>query len=225
MDTDPLAAHQKRALQLLGLRVFPERSSDEIRSILSGSEMRVAAYDNIDTTTHPRKKREIKKGIVLEMLSQHVWADEIAKKQPLVYIGSGEDVEYVLALGARHITLVDPLFSDETIMHNLERRIQALGARAVSRASDVFTFRFEFKKGVEESVTVACIKKPYDPSSDACYQLPDSVGAVVLYAPSGVPVDEQLIRQHLIEGGVLVSEYDAYRREKDGTYQHFVFGE
>ncbi len=57
------------AKRLLGLRDFPH-ASEKHRQGLLGSNERAHAWEAIDTSTLPRRKREVKKGIVLETLEK-----------------------------------------------------------------------------------------------------------------------------------------------------------
>ncbi|PIQ91731.1 MAG: hypothetical protein COV70_02140 [Parcubacteria group bacterium CG11_big_fil_rev_8_21_14_0_20_39_22] len=82
----------------LGFRDFPKRTIEEKRGLL-GSEERVRALDAITTTTLPASKKEIKKGVVLEVAEQNLISPEVLRNNLLVYIGSGTDIEYALALG------------------------------------------------------------------------------------------------------------------------------
>src|SRR5690606_32928106 len=114
---DPnIQEQEKRSRKLLGLDVkFRTFTPEEEDSYLISSE-RKKAFENIDTTTNPRKpKIEQKKGIVSELIKDEIIPQEIVKNYPLIYLGSGTDIEYPLAIGGRHIEMVDYIFeSPET---------------------------------------------------------------------------------------------------------------
>ena len=89
---------EQKIRKMLGLRDFPQKTLEEKKNIL-GSDQRVQVLDSIATTTHPNSKKEVKKGVVLEIAEKKLIAPEILEKYPIVYIGSGTDIEYPLALG------------------------------------------------------------------------------------------------------------------------------
>jgi hypothetical protein len=202
--------------RLLGLREFPKKSKEEKKAIL-GSDQRVMALDSISTSTNPRSKREVKKGIVLETVEKELIPPDTLKHHPIVYIGSGIDVEYPLALGGRHILMVDPFLADENAKKEILQNLEKL-AGTVSNIAETIEFKFDFGEGLED-VKVHMIAKPYPYSEkqrkDTDYVIPMDAAAILSYAPEGISFDTDLLREKLSDGGVLIHEY--ILTNKDGT--------
>ncbi len=201
-----LSANSKR---LLGIRDF-EPIPLEQKTQLLGSKERMAALEAVDTTTMPRgAKREMKRGIVLELLKQGILSSEVLKNNPLVYIGSGTDVEYPLALGGRHIIMVDPILEDEEAVQELVTRVENLTKESVDRDRSRVTFTFDFGDG-KEPVVVELVPKAYDPSLESAgYRIPDATGHIVLYAtqgPAGVVSVDEAMKAKIVEGGAILQE-------------------
>lgn len=156
-------AERLRARELLGLRDFKERMREEKFELL-GSEERLRAFENISTTTFPiGKKSEMKRGIVLELIEKNFLPTEVLQKYPLVYIGSGLDVEYPLAIGGRHIIMVDPIFADSQAEEEIVEKIKSIIKREINKGFLVgqLNFTFDFGAGIE-SVVVQLIPKLYE---------------------------------------------------------------
>lgn len=225
MEKAPISPTTKR---LLGLRDF-EASSPELVKELLQSDNRAAAWESIETTTLPqRPKREMKKGVVLEAIKQNLLSREILKKYPLVYIGSGTDVEYPLSLGGRNILLVDPAFEDERMVEDVMARVRKLVGERINTDSQntKITFPFDFGEG-EEDVTVELVSKPYvEGESEGC-ALPDEVGVVVLFASQGpggsVRIDENM-KSKLVARGAILEEADFTRITAAGEEETIELG-
>lgn len=175
-------------LKKLGLRAFPKRSFEEKMKIL-GSKEKVSALDAIETTTKPLAKKEVKKGIVLEILENNFISSELLKNNPLVYIGSGADIEYPLALGARNIVMVDVYFGHSNFKDKLKveviDRIKKLIAKNPEIMENKLEFQFDFGQG-KEKVTVELNGQMYPFSEESRmgkdYAIQDNMGAIVLFA-------------------------------------------
>jgi len=208
--------------RLLGLRDFPAKSPPEKLAIL-GSAERVKALDAITTTTMPPKKKEIKKGVVLEISERKLLSPKLLRSHPLVYIGSGTDIEYPLALGGRIIILVDPILQNPQAQEELVTKLKHVSPRAVSITGNQIAFKFDFGEG-EENVTVDLLSKPYPYSeaarTEADYIIPEETGVVVLFASRGpegsIAIDES-IRNKLTEGGLIIEEHKIIK--KDGAVE------
>lgn len=126
------APHRKNAMRLLGLnRIYETFNSDEIIEFLKNS-YRINAFNQIDTSTHPQQpNRDKKKGIVAELLKKNVLPEQLLETTPLVYLGSGTDIEYPIAMGARDITLVDYIFSDAEARQEVIDRINKITAQEI----------------------------------------------------------------------------------------------
>jgi hypothetical protein len=122
MDEDFLAKQRIRARQLLGLREFDQRKPEDFLK----SGQRRAAWSAIRTNTLPTTKADMKRGVVLESIHRRLLPENIFKTHPVVYIGSGVDVEYPLALGARYIVLVDPIFTSHDAIRNVVKKVEVL---------------------------------------------------------------------------------------------------
>ena len=219
MEQEPIfneEAERSRARELLGLRDFPERTRVEKRELLRSGE-RLATFENITTNTWPvKKKSEMKRGVVLELVKKDLLTTEILQTHPLVYIGSGLDVEYPLALGGRHIIMVDPIFSDPQSEEEIIKKIKKIIEREVNKGflTGQINFTFDFGVGVEP-VIVQLVPKMYE-RDDNGGVIPDQAGAIVLYAshgPSGrVEIDDSM-RLKLIDGGIILSEVKVIKKD------------
>ena len=205
--------------RLMGLRDFPLRTVDEKRALL-GSDSRVFVLDAISTTTNPASKREIKKGIVLEVTEKGLIPEEVLKHNPIVYIGSGTDVEYPLALGGRNIIMVDPLLGHEEARQELVQKIEGIIADNPLIEDKVISFKFDFGNGPED-VKVELVTKHYPYSEDRRteddYDLPEEIGAAILYAPAGVIIDDSKVRERLTDGGVIINEYTVTKKDGESV--------
>ncbi len=211
-----IESKERRIKLLLGLRDFPKKNQDEKRALL-GSEQRVAVFDTISTTTNPASKREVKKGIVLEAVEKRLVSGELLRQHPLIYIGSGTDVEYPLALGGRSILMVDPIFGHEEARQELIEKIRKIVAENSVIEDTAINFKFDFGEG-PENVRVEMVAQHYPYSEDkrkeGDYNLPQENGVILLYAPDGVIIKENLLREKLVEGGIIINEYTL--TNKDG---------
>jgi len=206
----------KDVKRLLGLRDFPARTEAEKKEIL-GSDMRVQALDAIDTTTRPRTKREIKKGIVLEATEKKLIEENILEKDPVIYIGSGTDVEYPLALGARNIVLVDPIFTVSEAVAEVKKRIESIISGEVEGKNGTLAFEFDYGRGLEPSA-VSLVAKPYhDEKQEGDYEIPNGVGGILLYAPQSQAYTVKLqedVWEKIAPNGFIIDEYDFLRRRE-----------
>ncbi len=196
---------ENRMKRLMGFRDFPKRTQEEKLALL-GSEERVRALDAITTTTLPPSKKEMKKGAALEVAEQHLVSEEILRTYPLVYLGSGTDIEYVLALGGRNITLVDPILAIPEIKTEVIEKIKRF-ASDVEIKSDECVFEFDFGHG-DERVTAQLVAKAYTQETGA-YELPDKIGALVLYAsqgPGGRITADSSIKERMVDGGIIIED-------------------
>ncbi|MEI6553225.1 MAG: hypothetical protein WCO09_01530 [bacterium] len=218
---------EQRLKRMLGFRIFPKRTPEEKLALL-GSEERLRSLDAITTTTYPLSKKEIKKGAVLEITERNLLPVELLTEHPLVYIGSGTDIEYPLALGGRDIRMIDPILSDERAKAELIEKIRQL-IKEDQKIGDgqKLGFLFDFGNGKEE-VSVELVEKPYSPEDAEGYVIPDNVGLIVLYAaqsPGGrVAVDENM-KSKLVEGGAILEETTIIKPGKNGEENIIELGE
>lgn len=210
-------------MRRLGFRDFPERSEERKRELLQ-SAPRQAAFDHIDTNTMPRSKREIKKSVVLEVIEQHLIPDGILRGHKLVYIGSGADVEYPLALGGRNIVMVDPIFSDPRAVQDTVSQVRRIVAEVVMEDTKKLSFDFDFGSG-PEPVVVELDERSYGDGGG--YDMPSEAGAIILFAsqsPSGrVDVDDNM-RSKLADGGSIISDTTVLTKKGDAI-EEFELGQ
>lgn len=215
---------KRRARELLGLRDFPQRTSDE-RKRMMGSDMRLAALEAIDTSTRPRPaKREMKKNVVLEVVAKKLLPQDLLKSNATVYIGSEMDVEYPLAFGARHIVLVDPVFTLEECCRDMSEKIKNLAGR-VSEEGGRLKFSFDYGDGPEDAEVLligGIYSSKFNPEALGVpvYELPDDVGAILLFgtqSPGGVVCADENMLSKLVHGGVIVEETHIITVDEDGT--------
>lgn len=210
---------QRRTMRKLGFRDFPKKDYEAKKEIL-GSDQRVSALEAITTTTNPTSKKEVKKGIVIEVKEKGLISAEVLKHNPVVYIGSGTDIEYPLALGGRNIIMVDPLLAREDVRLEIIKRIKAIITEN-PLVDDVFiSFKFDFGNGPEDvKVELVARNYPYSEGKRMAddYSLPEETGVVVLYAPAGVTIDDSKVRESLVRGGVLINEYTITTKDGEST--------
>ena len=205
---------EQRMKRMMGLRDFPKRTVEDKKALL-GSDRRVSVLDAITTTTNPASKREVKKGIVLEAVEKGLVSSELLRQNPVVYIGSGTDIEYPLALGGRNIIMVDPLLGHEEARQELIQKIERIISEDPLMEDKVISFKFDFGNGPED-VKVELVTKHYPYSEDRRteddYDLPEEIGAAILYAPAGVIIDDSKVRERLTDRGVIINEYTVTKK-------------
>lgn len=186
-----------------------------------GSEQRLRALNAITTTTLPVSKSEVKKGIVLELTDRALISPEMLRTHPLVYIGSGTDVEYPLAIGGRSIQMVDTLLVDPKMQDEVVAKIARLINQTPEILNDTIHFAFDFGSG-PESVSVMLVPKflPYSEEKrlEDDFVLPSDMGAILLYAsqgPGGSVRVTDAMKEGLVDGGVIINDYSVVT--KDGT--------
>ncbi len=208
MDTEippNTESKEHRMKRLMGFRDFQKRTQEEKLALL-GSGERVKALDAITTTTLPSSKKEMKKGVVLEIAEKRLISDEILRAYPLVYIGSGTDLEYTLALGGRITVMVDPILAIPEIRDELIEKVKKLGPGA-NIQNDTCVFEFDFGHG-KERVSVELAAKAYS-AENSEYELPDRIGAIVLYAsqgPAGRITADDTMMDKMVEGGIIIED-------------------
>lgn len=206
---------EQKIKRLLGFRDFPSRTQEE-KTVLLGSGECVAALEAINTTTNPRKKREIKKGVVLETLEKGLIRKEVLKSHPFVYIGSGTDIEYPLALGGRVIFMVDPIFEDPEAQKSVIEQVEKLIADKPEVTGQTLKFKFNFGEG-KENVTVDLIAKPYiENDQENSFKIPQNTGIILLFAsqgPQGSVNASETMKEKLADGGAIISEHRLIPKE------------
>ncbi len=178
------------------------------------------AFENIDTSTNPRKaKTEQKRGIASEIIERGLISEEILRNFPIVYLGSGADVEYPLALGGRRILMVDYILKDPRIQNEIRNRVGALINQEVPLIDNKLTFEFDFGGGSEE-VVVEIHPEVYNPPTEdmareyRTFVPPQQVGVILSFAPQGpmgpIQLDED-IKSKVVEGGAIIGDNSVVR--------------
>lgn len=209
-----------RAAALLGLRQFPKKTEEERRALM-GSDMRFKALQSILTTTLPYKlQAEMKRHIALTVTEQGLISEEALKDFPSVYIGAGGDLEYPLAIGARHIIMVDPACGIPGFKEAIVRRIEDLTGEKVASDTLPLHFSFDFGSG-KEPVSLELFAGKYAPDQSnedpdmPLYALPEKVGSILLFAAQGprgrVEIDEAM-RARLVPGGAILQHADVLKK-------------
>lgn len=215
LPASDLSKYERDARRLLGLDIEWAPLTDEEKTRLLASQERMAAYDNIDTTTHPRDPRiREKQGIVSEVARQNLLSVDLLRTLPTVYLGSGDDVDYPLALGARKIELVDPIFDDPEAVSSLEKRLGHILQKEIKLNKDgTVAVPFDFGDG-QEVVTIKVTPELYYQRSmnfkkpDKVYKLPKKIGLVILFAsqgPGGQIEQDEKIESRIVKGGAILN--------------------
>lgn len=136
--------------KLLGLDKEPI-PQEKIEQLFPSPDSR-RAIEQMSAETMPRKSAiEYKKNNVVEIREKNLINPEILKQHPTIYVGSSVDIEYPLLLGARNITLVDPIFRDEKAVAELAGRIvNFTGENPQQVSAQEISFSFDFGEGDED---------------------------------------------------------------------------
>lgn len=202
---------KKRVRQLAGLdKVFDILQGERKEKLLASSK-RKAAFDNIDTSTGFRKEMIMQKqGVVSEVIEQNLISEKILKNYPTVYLGSGTDIEYPLALGSREIEMVDYILDNPGARQEISRRIEALVGQSVAVDGDKIIFKFDFGSG-SETVLVnlrPMIHSNQEGGSQADkYMFPEKIGLILGFAAQGPAGRIELgrdIKSKLVEDGAVL---------------------
>lgn len=206
------------SLRLLGLNIsWKTLTEDEQRKFFK-SPQRIAAFLAISTTTLPiGPKSDEKRGIVSHIIRKGLIAEDILREYPTVYLGSGDDFEYPLALGARHSILVDPILNEQQVKDNISTRLKGLADGPATFNDQMFEFMFDFGSGKElakiqlEPRYYHASKKLVDAlgPQDVYTNLPKKIGLVLLYA-SRSPLWQMKaqgdITSKVVEGGGILAD-------------------
>lgn len=214
--------------RLLGLRDFEALTPEQKQDIFVSGE-RLAAFEGITTNTMPiDKKTSMKKGIAAEVAKREIIPELVLKEFPVVYIGSGTDVEYPLVLGGRHIVMIDPIFKDERARQEVIEKIVKLIKENPVTSPEVITFQFDFGKG-KENVEIKLIPESYSiEDGKEVGLLPDKVGVLILFASQGpkgsVRIDDNM-KGKVVNGGCILKEANVLAKDKEtGVETEFELG-
>ena len=167
----------------------------------------IRAYENIHTDSVGAESANLEKTEIALNLREGFEEDGILKKEKLLYIGSGTDIEYPLLLGGRNLLFIDPVFEDEEKIKELEQRIKTLDPEArIVQENGQFKACLNFcpGEGEKESVTVEVLPigiQDYSPS--------DSVGGILAFNSRGpsellsIFTNQQLLEK-IIKGGYIL---------------------
>jgi hypothetical protein len=209
----PKSLQKKRMLEMFGLdHVYDMITETEKKDLLITPE-RTMAFENIDTSTNPRMaKIKQKKGIVSEILKRKLIPDNILKTKDLLYLGSGTDIEYPLAIGARKITMVDYLFGAEECVKDVLERIKKLTGEEPFLTGDSLSFQFDFGEGKEQVTVVLSSAGFKDPNKHGEVFTPkDEIGTILMFAPNHpggtIKLEEEILSKVVPSGVVLVGDF------------------
>jgi len=220
---DAISPDTKR---LLGIRDFEHLAPEQKDELLKTPD-REAAFDGINTTTTPRKpKREMKKGIVAEIIKQRLLPDEILRDYPMVYIGSETDIEYPLALGGRKIMMVDPILENQQAVQEILKKITSIIKEQTKQNPDgKVNFNFDFGDG-KEPVVVELVARPYlKDEKEKSFSIPENTGTILLFAsqgPSGAVRIDDAMKSKIVHGGAILEEADILKIDKENNKEEFI---
>ncbi|MBU0648290.1 hypothetical protein KJ855_03875 [Patescibacteria group bacterium] len=160
-----------------------------------------------------------KRFAALNMWNQGMIDHEVMKKYPCIYTGSGEDIEFPLALGARKIVMLDFDFAnDPRLRENVFKNITRVTDKMPEVREDCMSFEFDFGKG-KEKVEVRLESKKYgnipfegnrEPEYDKSfvraeqYELPDKIGMVLGALSMCHVYNDERVWDNLVDGGVAI---------------------
>ena len=143
------------------------------------------------------------------------------KHYPLVYCGSGTDVDYPLLMGGRHVIMLDPTFGEKyNSFSEVLNRVALIVDPATPTVKDkTISFQFDFGSGLED-VCVECVPAVLGDFADDAqfkeycqnvfgstdfvqYTPPDKIAVLMEYA-SGQAVgsrQRESLHEHVVTGG------------------------
>jgi hypothetical protein len=228
LRTDAVKKDRDDVMRLLGLKIKFRQFSDTQKKEYLISDERIKAFEDISTTTLPSKeKANQKRGIISELIQDKIISDEVLKNYKTVYLGSGTDIEYPLALGCRHTVMVDYIFNSPEAKKELIEKLQSLINKDVTLINNNINFRFDFGSGnedatIELSPTMYLSGHHKQTGSVDIFKAPDNVGVIICYASQGpggaISVGEDL-KSKLVDSGVLLDNLQVYRfNQNDMTF-------
>ncbi len=173
------------------------------------------AFQKLSIKTSPEYTEDLlddKKRLLIEVLETNKLPKEILKTNETIYISSSIDVEYLLCLGARKITLVDPSLADENVRNNLVEKIKLFDQNVQLKLTDKqMHFSFDFGQG-KEDVIISLEPKIYrkeksdhhKEAGEDDYALPSKVGMVVGYRTQDALIWDKEIKDSLVSGGAIL---------------------
>ncbi len=217
-NTDYQHTSPERIRELLGIRSFESVSDEKLKELFKTDDL-MSAYQNLYTTTGETfagdigkikaGKIEAKKGNVREILMTKMISEEILKNLPTVYLGSGADIEYPLAIGSRKIVMFDPIFKNQESKKELIDRIEKIINEKLSDGlTNDFSFLFDFGNG-DELVEVKIIPEYYTKKTST--ELPKKVGLVIMFASQdgqyGRIAVEDNLEKKIVDGGAILTDH------------------
>lgn len=214
-----------RTKQLLGLDIqYDKLTVEELQQLLWSKE-RIEMFNNITAETLPsRAKAEQKRGIVSEIVRNQLIAKQVLKEYPTIYLGSGLDFGYPLAIGSRNIVMVDFAFSEEGYKNELVSRLAEIVGEYNFNEEGTLHFEFDFGAGVE-NVTITLSAHSYpSPGNDELisyygeYKLPEQVGVIITFAPNSPYGTTQVSPEDLhkiVPGGAYIKDSQIIRVDPD----------
>ena len=150
-----------------------------------------------------------KKLYVLDFLEKHIADENLLKNFETIYIGSGDDLEYPLCLGARKIIMLDPSLKEPTLLQELRKKIEKISDNNYKEDKNHFYFKFNFN-GNEENVVITLDTRIYTKEEDAYVPKTDhfiptyNVGAIIAFQSIDPTQNNETIKK-LHSGGFILT--------------------
>lgn len=159
---------------------------------LFAAQDRQRAFDRMSAATAPRTDAiEHKRALVSEITERALLPLDVLREHPCVYPGSAYDIEYPLALGFRHLIMVDPILDEPNAVEKVKNRVRALTGDLTGRQQGGFSFIFDFGEG-DERASIELVSKFYNPPpplsffrdaadfpANMLYVIPDETGMIL----------------------------------------------
>ncbi len=211
-EESSLEKRMKAAANARKATLTPER----IRSLLPSEDLQ-KAFGAIKAQTMSLFNLAVleKQQNVLEVREKGIPNEAVMKEFPLVYVGSGTDIEYPLSLGSRNVLMVDPFLGDPKGIESLRRKITALSGANVTEDSGRFRFMFDFGAAKEE-VSITVDPRVYAKGGDdhveqkERFTPPAEIGGLLAFQ-SGDPTEDLETVNCIVPGGLILSNRWAER--------------
>ncbi len=230
-NEDPYPSMSPEDRERFGLNETIEEVDKESMKKLFNSDELVKAFENMRAQTFPRAHAtNMKREIVLQTKENNIMSREILSRGTAVYIGSGDDIEYPLLLGARDITLVDSgTESPERFIEVVLKKINDIGGKEITIKESTISFKIiESEEAVP--VTVHLERKniagfPGNDTETEDYVAPQNI-SLLLSFNSGGDADKNIsLINGIIPGGYIVPDRigrsDEEMRELGFTAKYF----
>lgn len=195
-----------------GLDAQLKQPSEEDMEKLFPSDDLKRAFDGMKARTFPPVHAiNTKRAVVLESLKRELISKENLETGLVVYIGSGDDIEYPILLGARDITLVDPGFGSEKEfkLEIIKKIKEIVRDQEIRIDGNEIVFTIDVGKNQKENITIRLENKyltggPHIAGSDSFN--PSEKISLLLSFSSGVEVDQDGLLEKIPSGGYVLPD-------------------